>query len=450
MSVAGGLLLFCVAGSTFLVTRIENVVEQREANAIPHEAALNFRYHVAQTQQFATDASATGNEDSLQEAAEHFRLGNEKLESIAASLPAERERVNRIRERFQAFFETGGKMARTYISEGKEAGNAIMQAPDTGFDARAAALIQEFDPLLSQLETERGQLKTELVKTTSFGRVMIFVTNMSVLVLVLGVMLAMATRILRLLGGEPTRVMEVVNRIADGDLNTPIDGLVREGSVMAAMGHMQAELRVMVGHIRAGADGVQMAVSSLRNATAQVMNSTERQSDAVRTMSASVEEMTTGIAQMADNAGNVNVRATEAGQVAEAGSQEVQVAAEEIRRIASFVDETSLSIQALGEESSRISAIVDVIRDIADQTNLLALNAAIEAARAGDITWLLIKSRVRLFIQNIFLPECSDGTFGEITPEIKKWAQQGLESDNMGIETVDLVLNAANLQKGIS
>jgi signal transduction histidine kinase len=41
-----------------------------------------------------------------------------------------------------------------------------------------------------------------------------------------------------------------------------------------------------------------------------------------------------------------------------------------------------------------------------------------------------------------------DGTFGTITPEIKKIAEQGLESDNMGIETVDLVLSVANMQKG--
>ncbi len=41
-----------------------------------------------------------------------------------------------------------------------------------------------------------------------------------------------------------------------------------------------------------------------------------------------------------------------------------------------------------------------------------------------------------------------DGSFGEISPEIRKYATEGLESDNMGIETVDLVLNADNLQKG--
>ena len=42
-----------------------------------------------------------------------------------------------------------------------------------------------------------------------------------------------------------------------------------------------------------------------------------------------------------------------------------------------------------------------------------------------------------------------DGTFGEISPEIHKRAEQGIESDNMGIETVDLVLSVANMQKGI-
>lgn len=42
-----------------------------------------------------------------------------------------------------------------------------------------------------------------------------------------------------------------------------------------------------------------------------------------------------------------------------------------------------------------------------------------------------------------------DGTFGEISEAIKKVAKQGLDFDNGGIQTVDLVLNAANLQNGL-
>lgn len=42
-----------------------------------------------------------------------------------------------------------------------------------------------------------------------------------------------------------------------------------------------------------------------------------------------------------------------------------------------------------------------------------------------------------------------DGTFGDINPDVKKVAQQGLDFDNGGIETVDLVLNVANLENGL-
>ncbi|MEI6580843.1 MAG: HAMP domain-containing sensor histidine kinase [bacterium] len=41
-----------------------------------------------------------------------------------------------------------------------------------------------------------------------------------------------------------------------------------------------------------------------------------------------------------------------------------------------------------------------------------------------------------------------DGMFGPLSPELKKAADMGLESDNNGVATVDLILNAANLQKG--
>jgi len=45
--------------------------------------------------------------------------------------------------------------------------------------------------------------------------------------------------------------------------------------------------------------------------------------------------------------------------------------------------------------------------------------------------------------------EMLEGTYGTITPKLKSMAEGGLKSDNEGIQTVDLVLNAANLQTGI-
>jgi len=44
--------------------------------------------------------------------------------------------------------------------------------------------------------------------------------------------------------------------------------------------------------------------------------------------------------------------------------------------------------------------------------------------------------------------EMLEGTFGVITPELEKMAKNGLETDNNGIATVDLILNADNLTHG--
>jgi len=62
----------------------------------------------------------------------------------------------------------------------------------------------------------------------------------------------------------------------------------------------------------------------------------------------------------------------------------VQAIVSSLDQLIQLISHSNEAIISLNERTSEISAIVNLIKDIADQTNLLALNAAIEAARAGE------------------------------------------------------------------
>ena len=71
-------------------------------------------------------------------------------------------------------------------------------------------------------------------------------------------------------------------------------------------------------------------------------------------------------------------------QVSTNGEAVILQAIEKMRLLSEQVRASSEQVRGLGERTSKITSILNSIREIADQTNLLALNAAIEAARAGE------------------------------------------------------------------
>ena len=176
------------------------------------------------------------------------------------------------------------------------------------------------------------------------------------------------------------------SRLADGDLTTEFDthGVDELHGAGQNFNGMAAAFRKLLGGIQGDVRQLNQAAEQLASSSQQISSGTASQSDSASSMAAAVEQMTVGIDHISRNAQDAQMYSRESDEVATRGGQIVQSVVNEIQGIAQTVNESAAAVEALGQQSGQISAIVGTIKDIADQTNLLALNAAIEAARAGE------------------------------------------------------------------
>jgi methyl-accepting chemotaxis protein len=174
--------------------------------------------------------------------------------------------------------------------------------------------------------------------------------------------------------------------LATGDLSVRIDlGTQDELKLVGdSLNEMTAAFRSLIQNVQNGAGQVHDATMRLSESSAQIRLSTEQQSEAASSMAAAVEQMTVGVDHISKNAQDANSLSRRAGELSVEGARVVGSVVQEIQLISEAVNQSAGIIDDLGQQSEKISAIVNVIKEIADQTNLLALNAAIEAARAGE------------------------------------------------------------------
>jgi methyl-accepting chemotaxis protein len=191
---------------------------------------------------------------------------------------------------------------------------------------------------------------------------------------------------LRQLGGEPARVLAVVNQLAEGDLTTHIHRRPGdETSLMAAMARMVENMRRVLRDVSNASSQVAAAaveLSATSEETSRQVRVEQSETDQVAT---AMNEMTATVEEVARHAAAAARAAQETDRETEAGSRGGR--ADDLGdrpagpggRVGRSGDLTSLR----GQHRDR-QAVLDVIRGVAEQTNLLALNAAIEAARAGE------------------------------------------------------------------
>ncbi len=436
MGLGFGLVLAAMTIGALVMTFSLKAVKERAAvvrsESLPlADEAARMQFEAVNVQQYLTDVSATGEEDGFAAAetsAGTFRQGVAKFRELARSKgdPALQAEVQAIATDFETMYDVGRRMAQSYVRDGREAGNVLME----DFDARTEALAKRINPLKeAQFRNADAQVEAVVADLAADLTLQYVLLALS---LGMGAVTAwLASRsILRQLGAEPAVVAALARDVAAGRFENVEQACSLKGrncGVMSAMADMAHQLRASFAAVAAqkaaaeakteeaersrlavekameraeearlaglaeAADrleGLAEAVAGAGNALAarvtEVAAGTTRQHDRTAETATAMEEMNATVLEVARNA----ARASESALAAREGAREGLAATQEVAGSIGRVRELSVGLKAsldtLGERAKGIGAIMNVISDIADQTNLLALNAAIEAARAGE------------------------------------------------------------------
>jgi methyl-accepting chemotaxis protein len=202
--------------------------------------------------------------------------------------------------------------------------------------------------------------------------------------LVCGMLLSM------LIGGSIGRssvsLKDVASQLAAGNLTIRAAVTSRDelGVIGESFNQIANTLQSAMERIHSCSDALTTAAGELRANAEQIATGSEHVAAQASTVATAGEEMAATSNDIASNCSMAVESANRACSTATSGAAIVQKTVDGMSRIAAKVQESSRTVENLGERSDQIGAIIGTIEDIADQTNLLALNAAIEAARAGE------------------------------------------------------------------
>ncbi|WP_040294041.1 methyl-accepting chemotaxis protein [Acetonema longum] len=197
-----------------------------------------------------------------------------------------------------------------------------------------------------------------------------------------------------------TKLVDAIGRISRGDLSVVVDVQSGDeiGQLAASFNQMAHNLRDLIRQIAGTAERVAASAQELSATSAQAekaivqitgtitdfVEDSHKQTQEVVTTVGIVTDLNHTAQLVAEKARFASGISQEMAKAAQSGEAATGSAVSNINEIKEVTLNTSRAVSSLGEKSTQIGQIVDVITGIAGQTNLLALNAAIEAARAGD------------------------------------------------------------------
>ncbi|NQD37674.1 methyl-accepting chemotaxis protein [Permianibacter sp. IMCC34836] len=208
------------------------------------------------------------------------------------------------------------------------------------------------------------------------------------------------------------------------------------GEMGRAFNAMQEALLTVIRQVEVASRDVRGAVDGMRDAAQHTRTGMQAQQQSAGQIEQRVREMLTGAQTVLQQATQAQSLSRQTQELAQTGSSVVRDLTAAFRALAADVQQSSVLITKLAEDSNRIGSVLNVIREIAEQTNLLALNAAIEAARAGESGrgFAVVADEVRKLARRA----------GESTEEIRNIVEALQQTTRSSVELMTVGAERAN------
>lgn len=136
--------------------------------------------------------------------------------------------------------------------------------------------------------------------------------------------------------------------------------------------------------LRHSIEDVEASSIQLSSTASITDQSVAEQKSGIQQLLVALDQILPAVQEIAHNAILAVEQANLSDSAASTGLSVIREAINNINLLETDIENASIVINTLADDSDNIGSVLDVIRGISDQTNLLALNAAIEAARAGE------------------------------------------------------------------
>ncbi len=380
-----GTLMFVVFLGLSTKTALSNVKTLENTRDIQFpvlQASESALVSLERLKESLASAVTTGDEEALNGANKLAEQMKKQLTTVGQLESEVSREVSQILQSFDAYYAVAFKVSQEMVSNTADMASIgeRSQKMNADYENTVKKLTSFRDVQLNEFKNSIDDANGQASQMITVGVIMMVITVLA--------LFGTALPVVRGIDSSLGHIIRSLRDLAkeDGDLTVRIETKSKDelGDLAYWFNSFMEKLQGVVKEIVNTA----LPLSSLAKDLNQLTDDTNRtiavQRRAADQAKIAVDDMSNSVIAEASSANEASSAANDSNTAADRGQQTVGITVNNIRQLATNVQEASEVILKLETDANQVGAVLDVIKGIAEQTNLLALNAAIEAARAGE------------------------------------------------------------------